>query len=85
MDIYTEKALGDIQVYFDQAASKIDAMAVGDKVAATALAEEIALAHGKKGPQLYMILKFYFDARSNSTDPDIKVTRGAKGGITKIK
>jgi hypothetical protein len=72
-------ALSMIRPYFEEAQAHIDGMKVGDKVPATILATQIAERHGKTGPQLYPVLKFFFD-----NCPELTVRRGALGGLFKI-
>lgn len=72
-------ALSMIRPYFEEAQAHIDGMKVGDKVPATILAAQIAERHGKTGPQIYPVLKFFFDSC-----PELDVRRGALGGLFKI-
>jgi len=72
-------ALDLIRPFFDEAQAHIEAMKVGDKVPATKLAASIAERHGMSGPQIYTLLKFFFDSC-----PELKVSRGAHGGLLKI-
>jgi hypothetical protein len=65
-------ALDLIRPFFDEAQAHIEAMKVGDKVPATKLAASIAERHGMSGPQIYTLLKFFFDSC-----PELKVSRGA--------
>lgn len=74
-----EVALGTIRNFFLEAQQHIDTMKVGDKVPATKLAEQIAQHHEMTGPQLYPVLKFFFDVCS-----DLNVKRGAHGGLFKV-
>jgi len=86
MTKHVEAALAKIQIFFEQAGARIDALKVGEKIPATTLADDIAKLHNLKGPQLYPVLKWYFDTRADvSLDGDIVVKKGATGGIEKIK
>lgn len=68
-----------IREIFEKAATRIDELLPGEKVAATTLAEDIAKGYGMTGPQLYSTLKFLFDGY-----PGVAVRRGAHGGIIKL-
>lgn len=68
-----------IREIFEKAATRIDELLPGEKVAATTLAEDIAKGYGMTGPQLYSTLKFLFDGY-----PGVTVRRGAHGGIIKL-
>lgn len=78
------KSLSKIQAIFEKASDKIESLKSGEKIPATALANELAaefqLASGEpmKGPQLYPTLKFLLD-----NYPGVDVKRGAHGGIIK--
>lgn len=85
MDKNIEAALAKVQALYEEAGSRIDALAVGQKIPATALAETVGALHGIKGPQAYPLLKIYFDTRASADDTDIVIKRGALGGIEKIK
>lgn len=74
-----ETALNKVRTFFLEVQEHIDAMKVGDKVPATKLADAIARRHDMTGPQLYPVLKFFFD-----TCTELNVKRGAHGGLFKI-
>lgn len=75
---HIENTLAKLRPIFEKAAERIDALKPGEKIPATALAEDIAKAHGMSGPQLYPTLKFLFDDY-----PGVDVRKGAHGGIIK--
>lgn len=77
---HVELALSKVRVIFEEASSRIEGIAPGEKIPATKLAEEIAKAHGMTGPQLYPTLKFLFEGY-----PGVNVQRGAHGGIIRPK
>lgn len=81
---HSEDALSKIRVFFDKAASKIDAIKPGEKIPATTLADDIAKEHGMTGPQLYPTLKFLFDDYQTN-NPEIDIRKGAHGGIYRLK
>lgn len=68
-----------IRPIFEQAAARLDALAIGEKVPATELAKDLAKEVGMTGPQLYPVLLFLF-----KDFPDIEVRRGAHGGLFKV-
>jgi hypothetical protein len=76
---HIEDVLGEIRVIFQSAAEKIESLKENEKIPATKLAEELAVSCGMKGPQLYPTLKFLLNKY-----PNVIITRGAHGGITKI-
>lgn len=80
VDKHLDLALGKIRVIFEEASTRIEAIAPGEKIPATKLAEDIAKAHGMTGPQLYPTLKFLFEGY-----PGVNVQRGAHGGIIRPK
>lgn len=73
---HVEGALQKIRAIFEEASEKIEAIPPGGKIPATALADELAKAHGMTGPQLYPTLKFLTDDYPNRV-----IKRGAHGGI----
>lgn len=75
---HIEDSLAKIRTIFEEASTVIEALKPGEKVAATALAENIAKSHGMTGPQLYPTLKFLFDKY-----PGVDIKKGAHGGIIK--
>ena len=77
---HLELALGKVRIIFQEASDRIEAIAPGEKIPATKLAQEIAEAHGMTGPQLYPTLKFLFEGY-----PGVAVQRGAHGGIIRPK
>lgn len=80
-----EASLAKVTEIFTHAEARIDALKVGEKVPATTLANDIASLYDQKGPQMYPLLKVYFDTRADGPDADIKIKRGATGGIEKVK
>lgn len=74
-----ETALNKVRTFFLEVQEHIDAMKVGDKVPATKLADAIARRHDMTGPQLYPLLKVFFD-----NCQELLVKRGAHGGLFKI-
>lgn len=75
---HIENTLAKIRTIFEKAVERIDALKPGEKIPATALAADIAKAHGMSGPQLYPTLKFLFDDY-----PGVDIRKGAHGGIIK--
>lgn len=75
---HVEVALNKIRTLFEKASERIEALNPGEKVPATALAEQIGEQFGLTGPQLYPTLRFLFDGY-----PGILVRRGAHGGLIK--
>jgi hypothetical protein len=68
-----------IRPLLEEAAQMIEDLKPGEKVPATKLAAMVAERHGLTGPQLYPTLKMMFD-----NFPEVKVSRGAHGGIEKL-
>ncbi len=77
---HIEAALAKVREFFVEAATAIEALKDNERLPATKLAEEIAKRHGMTQPQLYPTLKFLFDGY-----PEAEITRGAHGGIKKIR
>jgi len=78
-DKHVEESLEKIRNIFKEAQSRIEALKPGEKIPATALAQELADKIGMTGPQLYPTLKFLFDGY-----PGVDIRRGAHGGIFKL-
>lgn len=76
---HIDSSLAKIRAIFEKASTRIEALKVGEKVPATALADELAKEIGMTGPQLYPTLKFLFDGY-----PNVDVRKGAHGGIVKV-
>ncbi len=72
------KSLSKIQAIFEKASDKIESLKSGEKIPATALANELAQDIGMAGPQLYPTLLFLI-----RDYPGVDVKRGAHGGIIK--
>ena len=70
--------LDKIRVIFEKASNRIDALAPGEKIPATELANQLAEDLNMTGPQLYPVLRFLFDGY-----PGILVKKGAHGGLIK--
>lgn len=68
-----------IRPLMEEASNIIEALKPGEKIPATELARRIAEMHGMTGPQLYPVLRMMFDSY-----PNVKISRGAKGGIEKL-
>lgn len=77
---HIEETLNKLRAIYVEAATRIDALQGDEKIPATKLAIEIAESRGMSGPQLYPTLKFLFDGY-----PGVEVSKGAHGGIRKIK
>ena len=77
---HIDETLAKLRAIYVEAATRIDALTGNEKIPATKLAEEIAKSRGLTGPQLYPICKMLFDGY-----PGVEITRGAHGGIKKIK
>jgi len=75
---HVESSLNKIRDLFVKASEKIEALQPGEKIPATALAEELGAEFGLTGPQTYPVLKFLFNSY-----PGIIVRRGAHGGLIK--
>lgn len=69
-----------IQPIFQRATERIESLKVGERIAATTLAEEIAPEFGMKWQALYAILKLLFDQGF----PGFKISRGSKGGVERL-
>lgn len=76
---HIEDSLTKIRTIFEKASQRIEALKPGEKIPATALAEELAKEVGMTGPQLYPTLKFLFDGY-----PNVEIRKGAHGGIFKL-
>jgi hypothetical protein len=75
---HVESSLLEIRKIFIKAAEQIEALAPGEKIAATELAEQIGKEYNIQGPILYPTLKFLFNGY-----PGIDVKRGRFGGLIK--
>jgi hypothetical protein len=78
-EAHIDASLEKVRSIYAKASARIEALKVGEKVPATVLAADIAKEIGMTGPQLYPTLKFLFDGY-----PNVKITRGAHGGIEKL-
>jgi|SRR6185436_19717165 len=76
---HVQNSLARIEEIFEKASTKIESLKVGQKIPATALAEEIAKDYGMTGPQLYPTLLFLIKGY-----PGVEIKRGAHGGIVKL-
>jgi hypothetical protein len=82
---HIEEKLNEVRALFVKAATRIEALAPGEKIPATTLAEDLAHAiiqpDGKPmtGPQLYPTLKILF-----KDYPGVEIARGAHGGIKRL-
>ncbi len=76
---HVEVSLAKIQVIFNSAASRIDALKQGEKIPATKLAADLAADYNMTGPQLYPTLLFLL-----KDYPGVEIKRGAHGGIVKL-
>ena len=82
---HIEEALNEVRALFVKAATRIEALAPGEKVPATTLAEDLARViiqpDGKPmtNPQIYPTLKFLF-----KDYPNVEIARGAHGGIKRL-
>ena len=76
---HVEKSLDTIRVIFEKASERIEALRQGEKIPATKLAADLAEQFDTTGPALYPVLIFLI-----RDYPGIKITRGAKGGLTKL-
>lgn len=80
-DQHIDNSLLKIRAIYVKAVERLEALAPGEKVAATALAAELATEFGLSGAALYPTLKFLFDGY-----PYFDILRGAHGGLRrKIK
>lgn len=77
---HIEETLAKVREFYVEAATRIEALKDDERLPATKLAEEIAKQHGMTQPQLYPTLKFLFDGY-----PEAEITRGAHGGIKKVR
>jgi hypothetical protein len=75
---HVDQVLDDIRGIYLQAAERIEALRPGEKLPATALAEDLAKDFGLTGPQLYPIVKRLLEGYPGTT-----LKRGAHGGIYK--
>lgn len=78
-ETHVAASLDRIRVVFEKASTIIEELKPGEKITATGLAEQLASEIGMKGPSLYPTLKWLYEDY-----PGVKVTRGARGGITKL-
>jgi hypothetical protein len=77
---HVDDTLNVIRVFFEKASTQIEAIAPGEKIPATTLADDIAKEHGMTGAQLYPVLLFLF-----KDYPGVDLRKGAQGGIYKLK
>ena len=77
---HVEDVLNDVRTLFIKAATRIEALKVGEKVPATKLSEELAKELGKTGPSIYPVLKLLL----NDEYPGVEIKKGALGGILKV-
>ena len=75
---HIDNSIAKIRTLFEAASVRIEALKPGEKIPATALAEELAKDMNTTGPSLYPVLKFLFDGY-----PGVVIKRGAQGGICK--
>ena len=68
---HIDSSLLEIRAIFIKTAERIEALAPGEKIAATELAEQIGKEYNIQGPMLYPTLKFLFNGY-----PRIDVKRG---------
>jgi hypothetical protein len=76
---YVDTALNKIRAIFDKAATRINSLNKGERVAGTVLATEIGKDFDISGPNLYHTLIFLFDGY-----PGTVRKNGVRGGIEKI-
>jgi hypothetical protein len=76
---HVDNTLALIRPILEKASTRIEAIPPGQKIPATALADELAKEMGMTGPQLYPTLKFLFNDY-----PGVDVRAGAHGGIYKL-
>lgn len=76
---HVDLTLAKIRPILEKASTRIEAIPPGQKIPATALADELAKEIGMTGPQLYPTLKFLFQGY-----PGVDVRAGAHGGIYKL-
>jgi hypothetical protein len=77
---HVDQVLDDIRGIYLHAAERIEALRPGEKLPATALAEDLARGLGLTGQQLYPIVKRLLDGYPGTT-----LKRGAHGGIYKSR
>ncbi len=77
---HVDDTLARIRPILEKASARIEAIPPGQKIPATALADELAKELGMTGPQLYPTLKFLF-----TNYPGVDVRAGAHGGIYKLQ
>lgn len=76
---HINNSLAKIRVLFEETSEVIEALAPGQKIPATKLAQQIAERHGMTGATLYPTLLFLI-----KDYPGVEVRRGAQGGIIKL-
>lgn len=76
---HVDATIARIRPILEKASARIEAIPPGQKIPATALADELAKELGMTGPQLYPTLKFLFTGY-----PGVDVRAGAHGGIYKL-
>ena len=77
---HIENSLSQIRDIFVKAATRIETIKPGEKIPATALAEELAKEIGSTGPALYPTLLFLYKGY-----PEIVIKKGAHGGLCRLK
>lgn len=77
---HIDETLAKIRKIYVEVATRIEALQGDAKIPATKLAAEIAENYDMTGPSLYPTIKFLLDGY-----PDVKVSKGAHGGISKIQ
>ena len=75
---HIESSLLEIRAIFIKTAEQIEALAPGEKIAATKLAEKIGQEYDIPAMTMYPTLKFLFD-----NYPGVDVKRGRFGGLIK--
>lgn len=78
---HIESGLDKIRSIFLMTSERIESLKPGEKIPATKLAQEIADQVDTTGPMLYPLLSAFLFKEY----PDVKIMRGAHGGILRIK
>lgn len=76
---HIDESLLKIRKIFEAAAEKIEAIELDKRLPATELAKDLGEQFNLEGPQIYPTIKFLLE-----NYPNIKIKRGAHGGIHRI-
>ena len=75
---HIDEVIAEIRASFVKASLRIEDIKPGEKIPATQLADSMAKEQGKKGHQVYPVLKLLFKGY-----PGVEVRKGRDGGISR--